>query len=220
MSRKQIVPAEQRLTVKYVPLSKALKWEWEDNPKKHDTDGLIDAFIEHGFRDPPIFDAKLKRFAAGNGRTRALGEMRDRELEPPRGIAIRKSDAEWVMPVLFGNDSASQNAAKAFAVDHNNLTIAGSGIPRGQALKLWTRDDYERLLKSIGKSHRPITVSADDLEWITSEELTLPGGTERPLPELDADHLVTIALSSEALEEISPTLEEWNGRDDVSINVA
>lgn len=220
MSRRQTVPEEERLTIRYIPLTDALEWEWEDNPKKHDYDEMIAAFREHGFKDPPIYDGKLDRFAAGNGRTRALAVAKERGEERFRGIGRRKSDGEWVLPVQFGNDAASRDAAQSFAVDHNNLTLAGSGIPRGQALKLWTREDYEKLLTAIGNGHRPTTVSEDDLEWITSDELKLPDGRDRTLPELESDHLVTIACSADALAEITPTLEEWNERDDVEIDVA
>ena len=62
-----------RLSIIYVRLSQARKWE--KNPKRHDFDKLIASLRRYGFRDAPIYDETLGALVGGNGRLEALERM-------------------------------------------------------------------------------------------------------------------------------------------------
>ncbi len=110
---------QEQLKLEYVPLSQAKLWD--DNPKLHDIGGLIQSIELHGFGDPPKYDTKLEGLVYGNGRTEALERMHQEGMDPPRGI-VKLEDDQWAVPIIFGVDAKSKEAAVAFAIDHNNLT--------------------------------------------------------------------------------------------------
>jgi hypothetical protein len=72
-------PSEERLELRYVPLSQAKRWD--ENPKRHDLDALVRSIELHGFGDPPKYDATLGALVYGNGGPRHL---RRRRPEPRR----------------------------------------------------------------------------------------------------------------------------------------
>lgn len=135
--------AEEALELRYVPLSQARRWD--ENPKRHDLDALARSIEQHGFGDPPKYDATLGALVYGNGRSEALERMRQEGKAPPRGV-LRLEDGEWAMPVIFGVDAKSRAAAVAFAIDHNNLTLMGGGLGATDILAIW---DESRLLKLL-----------------------------------------------------------------------
>jgi len=137
-------PAAETLTLRYVPLEQARRWD--ENPKRHDLGALITSIERHGFGDPPKFDATLDALVYGNGRTEALERMRQEGKEPPRGIRKRK-DGGWAVPVIFGVDAASKAAAVAFAIDHNNLTLLGSDLGFTDLLRIWDEESLQQVLR-------------------------------------------------------------------------
>lgn len=151
----------ERLELRYVPLDTLVRWD--RNPKKHDLGALVASFTRHGFRDPPKFSPLLNGGAGGleegNGRADALSAMKANGEAPPRGIVA--DGAAWLVPVLFGIDSESMAAAEAYGVDHNNLTLAGSGLATSP---LWTLDAYMAMLADIDAAgERPTSISDDEL---------------------------------------------------------
>ena len=137
---------EERLELRYVALSQARRWD--DNPKRHDLDRLILSIETHGFGDPPKFDSALEALVYGNGRSEALERMRSTGKEPPRGV-VKTEDGEWAVPVIFGVDSKSKAAAVAFAIDHNNLTLLGSGLEFTDVLSMWDEEGLQRVLADV-----------------------------------------------------------------------
>ena len=137
---------EEKLELRYVPLSQAKRWD--DNPKLHDMGALIRSIELHGFGDPPKYDARLDGLVYGNGRTEALGIMRDDGREPPRGI-LETEDGEWAVPVIFGIDAPSRAAAVAFAIDHNNLTMLGGNVDFTDLLNMWDEEGLQRVLGEV-----------------------------------------------------------------------
>lgn len=135
--------SDDRLTLEYVPLSQARRWD--ENPKRHDLDALVSSIETHGFGDPPKFDGTLDALVYGNGRTEALERMRDAGAEAPRGVGVT-DDGEWAVPVIFGVDAASRAAAVAFAIDHNNLTLLGGQLTLEDVLGIWDEESLQQVL--------------------------------------------------------------------------
>ena len=157
------------LRLEYVPLATVALWD--RNPKRHDVGGIIESIERYGFKDPPKFEPALNDgeggIVEGNGRTVVLRMMQaDYEKEgkePPRGIAL--SDGDWAVPVLFGVDAASQGAAEAYAIDHNNLTMAGGDFDGFEMARLWDRT-YVDIASELDEL--PVTLDADTLSILIS----------------------------------------------------
>jgi len=166
------------LTLEYVELDLALLWE--DNHKLHNLPSLIASFERHGFKDPPKFEPSLNEgrggIVEGNGRMEALSQMRRDKIPAPRGVQV--IDGKWLVPVLFGVDAASQAAAEAYGIDHNNLTLAGGlDNPHSRAM-LWDDDFNDQLQRLIEQEEVPVSVDPDDLGLGFDDDL--------PLTDLDA----------------------------------
>lgn len=136
---------DHQLRLEYVPLERARLWD--ENPKKHDLALIQESIYRYGFQDPPKYDQTLGGLVYGNGRTEALLQAQAAGREPPAGVLVDQA-GRWLVPVIFGNDQASRDAARALAVDHNNLTLAGSFSAQDMA-KLWTVEGYRSLMDSL-----------------------------------------------------------------------
>lgn len=143
------MPPEQ-LTLRYIPLNQALRWE--RNPKRHGLPEIIESIAHHGFKDPPKFEPLLNDgqggIVEGNGRIEALTQMHADGQQAPRGI-IADDNGMWTVPILFGVDAPSMAAAESYGVSHNNLTLAGAGFTPDQIAMLWEPDTYAALLASL-----------------------------------------------------------------------
>jgi hypothetical protein len=131
---------EERLRLEYVPLATVALWD--KNPKRHDVGGIIEAIQTYGFKDPPKYEPALNEgkggIVAGNGRIICLQMMKAEGMPRPRGIDETADD--WAVPVVFGVDAESEAAAEAYAVDHNNLTMAGGDYDGLEMAKIVTVD--------------------------------------------------------------------------------
>ncbi|MBE2198111.1 MAG: hypothetical protein IAE79_05835 [Anaerolinea sp.] len=165
---KLMLPNETLLRLEYVPLPQVMAWQWGANSKLHELESLIDAFLRYGFQDPPKFDPNLNDgrggLAHGNGRTEALALMQQRQMEPPRGIPLDNESGEWLMPVVFGNDLPSQEVASAYAIDHNNLTMAGGDFADWEIARMYDRQKYMSMLRDLDQFEQlPETVESADI---------------------------------------------------------
>ncbi len=137
---------------------------WDKNPKKHSLDAIIGSIKRHGFRDPSAYDATLNGLVEGNGRAEALSLMQKNRFMPPAGIMIEKSTGEWCMPVIFGLDSPSKLAAELYAVDHNNITMAGGDFTAFDLAKMWETEGHKKLLEGFQKAGETLfSLDADDI---------------------------------------------------------
>ncbi len=157
------------LRLEYVPLD-TLKL-WDKNPKKHDLAQIAESIYRYGFQDPAKYDASLGGLIFGNGRTEALIQAQQAGKEPPRGIML-DDKGRWCAPVLFGNDLESENAASAFAIDHNNLTMAGSHTPEDMA-RMWTAEGYQALMQGL-KSADALPITA----WMPKDDKPADPGAQ------------------------------------------
>lgn len=162
----------QQLSLKYIPLGQAR--QWERNPKKHDMGAIVGSIEMHGFKDPAKFEPTLNNgeggLVEGNGRMEALAWMYAQEREAPRGVAVDQDTGEWQVPVLFGVDAPSQMAAESYALDHNNLVMAGGDFTAVDMMNLWEERPYAEILTELVTQHElglPVSVSGDDLDLLT-----------------------------------------------------
>jgi hypothetical protein len=152
----------ESLELRYIPLHQVTRWD--QNPKRHDFDALIRSIERFGFGDPPKFDAKLSGLVYGNGRTEALERMKAAGKPAPRGIGVLEN-GEWAVPVIFGVDSVSREAAVAFAIDHNCLTLLGGDLEFTDLLAIWDGKALERVLaETPNVADLLVSFSAEDVE--------------------------------------------------------
>jgi hypothetical protein len=183
----------EALETRYTPLSNLKKWD--RNPKKHNLRQLIEVFIKHGYWDPVTWDSKLNKgkggIKAGNGRFSALSYMKDNDFTPPRGILVRKTDGEWMIPVNFGIDAASLIEAEAAGFDHNAATLFGSGLTDDQQMQIWNLDELRPMLREATEpTQLPLALQGMEekkLEKLLGKDnLELEGGSGEPTPETKA----------------------------------
>jgi DNA modification methylase len=93
------------------------------NPKKHALPALRDSIGRFGYVEPIVLDERTGRLVAGHGRAKALSLMKAKGGKPPAGVA--EKDGEWLVPVLRGWASRSDQEAEAYLVASNRLTEAG-----------------------------------------------------------------------------------------------
>lgn len=156
--------AEEVLELKYIPLSSAVLWD--RNPKRHDIGALVESIWRYGFQDPPKFDGALKAFVYGNGRTLAVQAGKNDGRDLPSGIIQIVDSEDWAIPVLFGNDLASKSMAEAFAIDHNNLTLAGGDVDIYDYMKQY-EDNVTDILRDLAEADElPVSIDGDDVDAI------------------------------------------------------
>lgn len=163
-------------TIIWMPVQQAVKMLWSENPKLHDIGQLVQSIEKYGFQELPRFDINLPNVSgnqgaikAGNGRIETLAAMERDNMPLPRGLAQSKVDQSWVMPILVGTDADSVNAARAYAIDSNNLTMSGGDFTGFDFRRLWNDEAYISMLKALGEDGSlPVTVSGDDLDTFLS----------------------------------------------------
>ena len=156
---------DNQLILQYMSHTKLRDLLWDENPKLHDLQALIRSISENGFRDPPTYDAKLDAIIEGNGRITALLTMKEQGLPAPRGV--REEDGNWFVPVLTGVSSTTRDEAVRYAIDHNNLVLAGGDFDELDFTQLW---DHNRLL-GVATALRdvdqlPITMNSETLDTL------------------------------------------------------
>lgn len=157
---------------------------WEDNPKSHDIGSLVLSIEKYGFRDAPIYDINLNGgkggLIGGSGRTEALRKMRLFGMAAPSGIVVK--EGAWLMPVQFGPMAKSEKEAIAFAIDHNNLVMAGGSFTAIGIASAWDSAEYIRLLQEI-HDEPPVTVTGDDLDTLLRYASSLLESDTAPPPD-------------------------------------
>lgn len=95
------------------------------NPKTHDHATLRSSFDRFGFVEPMIRDDRTGRLVAGHGRLDELRMARARDSEaPPSGVTL-DDEGGWLVPVLTGWASDSDEQAQAYVVASNRLVELG-----------------------------------------------------------------------------------------------
>jgi hypothetical protein len=115
------VSAEGRV-IEYVPLedqAQALV-----NPKGHNDDAIARSIGRFGFVEPVVLDERTGRLVAGHGRLDSLRASESVGLSPPDGVRVDQA-GRWLIPVVRGWRSNSDQEAHALGVALNQTTIAG-----------------------------------------------------------------------------------------------
>lgn len=208
----------EQIRIEYVPIDQVIRWE--HNPKRHDIGAIAESIRRFGFRDPPAYDGTLGALVHGNGRTETLVWMRDEGQEPPRGIAL-DDRGRWCMPVVFGNDAASTTEAVAYAIAHNNLTMAGGDYTALDMARMWD-DTYLPILRDLAEAEAlPPTMDEEALgTLILAAAPEVPEPDAQQEPELRAECFIEVYCSQDDLVEFQPTLDEWSNRRGVTINIS
>jgi hypothetical protein len=94
------------------------------NPKGHDGDGIARSIKHHGLGEVPLRDERTGRLVAGHGRHEQLREMHSSGATPPDGVTV-DDDGMWLMPVVAGWSSRSDEDAEAYLIGSNRLTDVG-----------------------------------------------------------------------------------------------
>lgn len=153
-----------------MPLSELEKFD--QNPKLHDIGAIVASINDYGFKDPPKWEPSLNDgrggIVEGNGRTESLVWMKSSGADAPRGIV--DSGDDWLVPILVGVDAKSAIEAKAYALDHNNLSLMGGDMTALDIAGMYDRGAYLGLLIEIGNASEQdiVSVDGDDLDLLLS----------------------------------------------------
>jgi len=188
---------EDLLRLEYVPLSQAVLFD--QNPKRHDVGLLSESIRRYGFKDPPKFEPELNNskggIVEGNGRIITLRMMYDQGMERPRGLAEVGDTGEWAAPILFGVDAVSEAAARAYAIDSNNLTMTGGDFNAWDMARLWDEEGYLDILRGLGEADSlPVSVDGEDLSDLL-RMVTDPMAEWEGMPEFEQEDILGSALT-------------------------
>ena len=152
---------EKNIALHYVSLDDLLDTFLDGNSKKHDTDKIVESIRRYGFRDPLTFDINLNDgkggIVEGNGRLAALCQMREENMNLPRGV---KDD--WQIPVLFGVNSTTEAEAIAYSVEHNWSVLWGSEIELEQVMTMFDDEAIEAQLEKLNAENSlPLSIEND-----------------------------------------------------------
>lgn len=102
------------------------------NPKGHDTAAIHRSIGHFGFAELPLLDERTGRLVAGHGRHEQLISMHTDGATPPDGVQV-DGDGTWLMPVIRGWSSRSDDDAEAYLIASNHITTKGGWDDRALA---------------------------------------------------------------------------------------
>ncbi len=106
--------------VEYLPLSQVERAA--RNPREHAKAEIAASISRFGLGELPLLDDRTGRLVAGHGRINDLTDRYQRGLKPPDGVRIGP-DGTWMVPIICGWSSDSDEAADAYLVASNQLTV-------------------------------------------------------------------------------------------------
>jgi hypothetical protein len=117
--------AKPKLKVEYLGLGELE--QWPRNPKLHDIEVIKGSIRRFGFTLPVVIDEATGKLVAGHGRQEALSQMKVANEDPPKNIQVRRG--EWLVPVVRGNEFASEQEAESYLIADNRLVEVGGWDP-------------------------------------------------------------------------------------------
>lgn len=145
------------------------------NPKLH-AEADLDASIDRwGYTEPVLLDERTGRLISGHGRKAALLRAQDAGQHPPDGIAVNDV-GEWLVPVVRGWASRSDNEAAAYLAAANQLTMAGGWDDQGLLDLLDTASGNDLGLTGTGFNDGDMDV----LRRLCEAEAVIAGSAQSP----------------------------------------
>jgi hypothetical protein len=117
--------------VDYWPLSKVLKAP--RNPKRHDAPTIANSITRFGLAELPTIDERTGCLVAGHGRIEDLEHRSGAGQDPPPGIRTDPETGEWLVPLVRGWASETDEEADAYVVISNKSTMNGGWDDLGLA---------------------------------------------------------------------------------------
>lgn len=174
------------LKIEYVPIDQIVGAE--KNPKQHQTELVEKSITRFGYVAPAIRDERTGRLVVGHGRTKALLNLRDTGQTPPSGIH-QDEHGTWLIPVVHGWSSHSDEEASAYLIADNHHTELGG----------WNLDELSQLLDDIGDQDL-INLTGWDLDelgrLLTQDEETPEDETSEDEP-LTQTWILTVTCQNE-----------------------
>jgi hypothetical protein len=146
------------------------------NPKGHDVEGIASSISHHGLGEIPMRDERTGRLVAGHGRIEACEKAGENQEDPPEGVRVSES-GRWLVPVLAGWSSRSDEDAEAYLIASNRWTIRG-GWNDTELVDVLTDLSRANLLEVTGYTEHDLTslISA-----LTDADQADGGGESSPL---------------------------------------
>lgn len=177
------------------------------NPKNHAETDLDKSVGRFGYTEPLLLDERTGRLVAGHGRLAALQRIRAKGEAPPDGV--QAEGGAWLVPVVRGWASRSDQEAEAYLLASNQLTIAGGWDDDALEAMLrelhaadaldgvgWAPDELEKLLDDVAGG----TAYTEKIE----SPVYKPTGAKPSVSELyDTEKLHALLQDIDAAEDIS-----------------
>lgn len=112
----------------------------DKNPKEHHIDGIENSIGRFGYVSPMVMDDRTGKLVAGHGRLKTLLGMYTRGEDPPGGI-VRSDTGQWLVPVVRGWSSRSDQDASGYLLADNRQTELGG----------WDEEALADLLREIAE---------------------------------------------------------------------
>lgn len=157
-----------QLELRLVPLAELADKFLKGNVKKHDIGALYQSIKRYGFRDPLGHDKNLNDgkggIIEGNGRLECLIHLfKESPDTPPKGIVLEKD--KWMVPVLFGCDSANEKEAIAYSLDHNLVMLkGGERSPYDILSQDFDEGVFDLLKEQFDNGVPTVAIDGDDLD--------------------------------------------------------
>lgn len=130
--KKQELPLRR---IEYVPVQDLVAAA--RNPKRHAEAELDVSVGRFGYTEPVLLDERTGRLIAGHGRISALLRLKKKGQQPPDGVV--EQAGSWLVPVVRGWSSRSDQEADAYLLASNQLTAAGG----------WDNMELSQMLKEL-----------------------------------------------------------------------
>lgn len=158
--------SERRIV--YTPLADVVPAEV--NPKQHHFDGIKASLATFGYTEPILLDERTGRLIAGHGRLEALAGMHAAGEAAPAGVQV-SDDGSWLVPVVHGWASGSDEEARAYLIASNRLVESG-GWDEGALADMLTdiAGTDERLLAATGYTLPDLDALLASLSDLTGRE--------------------------------------------------
>jgi hypothetical protein len=126
------------------------------NAKRHATTLIRSSISRFGVGELPLLDERTGRLVAGHGRLDDIAARKGAGEEPPDGVRIGP-DGSWLVPVIRGWRSRSDDEAEAYLIASNQLTVRGG----------WDDDELGEMLASLADADPDLL----DVTGFTAEDL-------------------------------------------------